>query len=171
MSKNKFCLGVLSLIILTSACTPAPENFVVVPTNDSTPPTVGMTVNDNNKINIDVNEASQPITIQASSDTVTVIASATDKDGGIKMVELWATYTYYKPGQISGPTLAGAPEKQDISNAQIGESTLKNRFFFYNFDLRKELGSWSSIKVDVWVEGENFYGGRVSTPIVSMIYP
>ena len=96
---------------------------------------------------------------------------STDEDGGIKAVELWATFTYYKPGQISGPGLAGAPIKQDVSSAQIGESTLKNRFFQYNFDLKKELGSWSNIKIDVWVEGKNFYGGKVSTPKISITYP
>jgi hypothetical protein len=172
--RNKLSSLVFILIIFTSACvptTPDPKNYVVVPANDNTPPTVGMTVNDNNKVNIDVNETSQPITIQSGSDTVSVIAGATDEDGGIKSVKLWATFTYYKPGQISGPGLAGTPIKQDASNAQIGESTLKNRFFLYNFDLKQELGGWSSIKIDIWTEGENFYGGKASTPMVSVTYP
>lgn len=176
---NKLSNSVRSLIvvliipasILSGCVTPSPENFVVVPANDSTPPTVGMTINDNIKINIDVNETSQPVTIRAGSDVVTVIAGATDNDGGIKAVSLWATYTYYKPGQISGPGLAGAPIKQDVSNARVGESTLKNRFFLYNFELKKELGSWSSIKIDVWAKGENFHGGMAQTPVVSITYP
>jgi hypothetical protein len=165
---------VFVLIILASGCasfTPDPKNFVVVPMNDITPPTVGMTVNDNSKINIDVSETSQPTTIHAGSDNISIIAGATDEDGGLKVVSLWATYTYYKPGQISGPGLAGAPVKQDVSNAKVGESTLKNRFFLYNFDLKTELGHWSNIKIDVWAEGENFYGGKVQTPVVSITYP
>lgn len=169
---NKLSKLVFTLIIFTSACAPLPpENFVAVPTNDSTPPTVGMTVNDNNTININIDETSQPITIHSDSEIVSVIAGATDEDGGIKVVKLWATFTYYKPGQTSGPGLAGAPIKQDVSNAHIGESTLKNRFFVYNFDLKKELNGWSSIKIDIWAEGENFYGGKVSTSVVSITYP
>lgn len=167
--------SVFVLSILLLGCqhnSPAPNpNLVLVPTSDSTFPTVGMTINDNNKINIDVNEKSQPTTINAGSNTVTVIAGAIDEDGGIKAVKLWATFTHYKPDQISNSGLAGAPIKQDVSNAQIGEFTLKNRFFSYNFDMKKELGSWSNIKIDVWAEGENFYGQKVSTPKVSITYP
>src|SRR5262245_37075293 len=102
---NKLSNLAFILVILLSGCVPptcAPKNFIVVPANDSSPPTVDMTVNDNSKVNINVYEISQPTTIQTGSDVVTVIAGATDEDGGIKVVKLWATYTYYKPGQTSG---------------------------------------------------------------------
>ena len=161
---------IITLLFSASGCNTAPANFVIVPASDSTPPTVGMTVNDS-KVNIDVNESSQPVTMRAGADTVAIIAGATDQDGGIKTVKLFAAFTYYKPGQITGPGLVGAPIRQDVSNAKVGESTLKNRFFLYNFDLKKERGNWTSIKIDVWTEGENFYGGTVRTPTVSITYP
>jgi len=176
---NKFSNLILALVlsILLVACpspTPTPPtpdpNSVVVPPNDSTPPMeVGLDVYDPDLIS--VSKTSQPITIFAISDVVTVIAGATDEDGGIKAVSLWATYTYYKPGQTSGPGLATAPIKQVVSSATVGGSTPKNPFFSYNFDLKTELGGWSRIKIDIWVQAENFYGGKVQTPVVSLTYP
>jgi hypothetical protein len=120
---------------------------------------------------ISFSATSQPATIIAVSDVVSVTASGSDDDGGIKAVRMWATYTYRKPGQTSGPGLAGKPVTENVSGAAVGESTLKNRIVAYNFDLKKELAGWSSIKLDVWVEAENFYGGKVQTPVVSITYP
>jgi hypothetical protein len=120
---------------------------------------------------ISFSATSQPITIIAVSDVVSVIASARDDDGGIKAVKMWATYTYRRPGQISGPGLVSMPVAQNVGNAAVGESTLKSRVVAFNFDLKKELIGWSSIKLDVWVEGENFYGGKVQTPMISITYP
>ncbi|VVB87953.1 Uncharacterised protein [uncultured archaeon] len=162
---------IIILATIISGCD-SPENYVVVPTNDVTPPTVGMSISqENNNTLISVNETSQPVTMHAVSNVVTFISGASDNDGGIKEVSLWATVTYYKPGQIVGPGLVGAPIKNDVSNASVGESTLKNRFFLYNYDLKQERGSWSSIKVDAWTEGKNFYGGITRTPVVSIYYP
>ena len=171
---NKFNNLVFVLIFLLSACAPtptsSPESFVLVPASDNTPPTaVGMAVFDPDIIS--VSATSQPITIIAVSDVVSVIASARDDDGGMKAVKMWATYTYYKPGQVSGPGLAGTPITKNVSNAIVGESTLKSRIVAHNFDLKKELGGWSRVKVDVWIEGENFYGGKVQTSVVSLTYP
>lgn len=162
---------IMILAILISGCN-SPENFVVVPTSDNTPPTAGMTISqENSNTLISVNETSQPVTVHAVSDVVTIIAGATDNDGGIKEVSLWATVTYYKPGQIVGPGLVGAPIKNDVSNATVGQSTLKHRFFLYNYDLKTERGGWSNIKVEVWTEGKNFFGGTTRTPVVSINYP
>ena len=164
----------MALVVSISGCgpppTPSPENFVVVPANDSTPPTVGMIVEDNSALHIDVNETSQPTAEKTRSDNMSVSVGAIDKDGGVKAVRLWATYTYLKPDQIENPGLAAAPIQQDVSNANVGEPTLKNRFFVYDFNLRKKLGCWSSLQVDVWAEGENFSGAKVKTPVVSITY-
>ncbi len=163
---------VFALIILLSSCTPASNNanYVKVPNDDITVPTVGMTINDSN-VNIDVNEESKPTIFETNSGTIPIIVGATDADGGIKVVKLWKTITKYNPSNIEGPSSLSVPEKQDISTAQVGELTLKNRFFTYNLNLNQDLGSASFIQVDVWAEGENFYGGKVSTPKVSIKYP
>jgi hypothetical protein len=157
-----------------AACTPrtpanSPQSFVVVPSSDNTLPTGGLVLYDPDPIKVD--GASQPVTVIAVSDVVTIIAGATDEDGGIKSVRLWATYTYYKPGQIQGPGLASTPVKEDLSPAKVGESTLKNRFVTYNVEVKNQLAGWSSIKVDVWMEAENFGGGTLRTPVVSITYP
>jgi hypothetical protein len=172
MKANKLNHLTLTLIFLLTACGPenCPDCYVVVPTGDNTAPEmVAMDIYDPDVISF--NATSQPTTIIAVSDVVSIIASARDTDGGIKAIELWATYTYYKPGQVSGPGLAGAPVTQNTSNATVGESTLKNRIVAYNLELKKALGGWSRIKVDVWIEGKNFYGGTVKTPVVTITYP
>ena len=167
-----FILAVALSLCLSGCPIPpgSPANFVVVPTSDSTAPTnAAMDVYDPDAISF--NASSQPMTIIGVSDVVRVIAGVRDDDGGIKSVKIWATYTYRRPGQISGPGLAGTPVAHNTSNAAVGGSTLKLRNVAFDFDLKKELIGWSSIKVDVWVEGENFYGGKVQTPTVSITYP
>ena len=125
MSKNLYGLSLLLVLNMLLGCQPnsparAP-NSVVVPTSDSTPPTaVGLDVFYPDILS--VGKSSQPITIIAVSDLVTVVAGATDEDGGVKALKLWATYTYYKPGQTSGPGLATAPIKQDLSDATVGSA-------------------------------------------------
>jgi hypothetical protein len=64
-----------------------------------------------------------------------------------------------------------APVEQYVSNATTGEQTLKSPIVSHKFELKQELGSWSRIKADIWIEVENFYGGKVQTPIVSLTYP
>lgn len=163
------------LIMLVTGCgaspTSEPQDCVVASSNDSTLPTLGLTITDFDKLKVDLNETSQPMLIEPIPNVVSVYAGATDDDGGIKVVNLWATYTYYKPGQTSGPFLAGAPIQQVISDGAIGECVRKNMFFFYRLDLKKELGNWSSIQIDVWVAGENFQGGKIQTPKASITYP
>lgn len=169
---KKTSVLVFVLIILLSSCTPATDNanYITVPNDDSTAPTVGMTIYDS-KMNIDITEKSNPITFEASSGIVPILVGATDIDGGIKVVRLWKTVTKFKPDDIEGSGLQSAPEMQDVSTANVGELTLKNRFFKYDLNLSQELGDWAWIKVDVWAEGENFYGGIVSTPKISIKYP
>jgi hypothetical protein len=172
MKANNLNDLLLILIFFLAGCGPqnCPDCYVVVPTGDSTPPEmVTMDVYDPDVISF--NATSQPTTIIAVSDVVSIIASARDSDGGIQATELWATYTYYKPGQISGPGLATIPVTASTSTVNVGESTLKSRTVAYNLELKKELGGWSRIKVDVWIEGKNFYGGLVKTPTISITYP
>jgi hypothetical protein len=120
---------------------------------------------------IGIDQSAPSVSIVAVSDVVSIIASATDDDGGVKAVKMWATYTSYKPGVISGPGLVSAPVTESVSTAAVGDSTLKSRVVAYNFEVKKELVGWSRIKVDVWVEAENFYGSRVKSPVVSLTYP
>jgi hypothetical protein len=130
-----------------------------------------MVVNDNYETDIDVQAASRPLTMLSGSDTVTIIATGTDNDGGLRAIRLWAAYTYYNPGQTVGPTLPGVPVRQVVSNAQVGESTAKTRFFFHNLDLDAIRGSWARIRIDVWTEAENFHGGTSQSSTVSIRYP
>jgi hypothetical protein len=114
-----------------------------------------------------VSQTTQPLTIITASDVISVIGGARDDDGGIKAVKMWATYNY-RPGQPSG--LATVPVSESISNASVGESTSKSRNVAFNFDLKKELAGWSSMEIHIWIEAENFYGGKVQTGF-SIKYP
>ncbi len=176
MSKHLSTLCVI-LVLGTLVGCPAPRpgadpdpNVVAVPISDPNPPTaVGLDVYDPDLISVGM--TSQPVTIIAVSNEVTVVAGATDEDGGIKALKLWATYTYYRPGQTSGPGLAGAPLKEYLSDAVVGGSARKSPFLTHTFKLKDDLRGWSRIKIDIQVEGENFYGGKVKTPLVSITYP
>ncbi|MFZ1528058.1 MAG: hypothetical protein WAT19_04860 [Ferruginibacter sp.] len=172
---TKCCSAILlfAIFILTTGCPPASQqnqaNFVIIPGSDNTLPSAGITINDGN-INKDFNENSAPTTLKVGQN-VTVIAGATDNDGGIKSVELWATYTHYKPGQTIGPGLAGNPVKKYLGNENVGTSVKKNRFFTHSLDMKNELGTFSSVKADLWVVGENFHLGKTQTPVISLTYP
>jgi len=167
---NNFKNLAFALVLLLLACPPPPpESLVVVPAADNTPLTLAMDVFDPDVIPI--SQTAPSVTIIAVSDVVSVIGSATDDDGGIKAIKMWATYTYSNPGVTSGPGLAGTPVNQSVSNATVGEKTPKSRTVAYNFDLKKELGGWSRVEVDVWIEADNFYSGHAQTPVVSLTYP
>lgn len=166
---NRCSITAFALVFLLWACPPSADNLVVVPAADNTPLTLAMDVFDPDLISI--SQTAPSVTIVAVSDVVTVTASARDEDGGIKAVRMWATYTYSKPGVTSGPGLAGPPVNESVSTAIVGQSTLKIRTVAYNFDLKKDLGGWSRVKVDVWIEADNFYGGHAQTPVVSLTYP
>jgi hypothetical protein len=153
------------------ACTPTscPDCFVVVPTSDATPPTVALNISDQDLINVP--QGSPPLTIIAVSDSVDVIASARDEDGGVRSVKIWVSFTYYRPGQVIGPGLVAAPAAESSSSSLVGESTAKSRVVTASIDLRGPLSSYSRVKADVYVEGENFHGGRVLSPVASLTYP
>lgn len=172
---------VLVIATLLTSCTKqtpsnSPNSFVIVPTTDTTAPTAGMLVTDNFKAQVEVTSESQALTIYGGSDTVSVIGSATDQDGGIKNVRLLSSLTAYADVGInlSIPTVLGlipATSAQSQSTAIIGESTLKSRPLAQNFDLKGLQGTHSRIKLDVWIEGENFFGATVKTARVSILYP
>jgi hypothetical protein len=100
-----------------------------------------------------------------------VLASSRDDDGGLKAVRIFGTFTYRKPGQVVGPGLVSGPAAESVSSANIGEQTARQRITAINFDLKGELVGWTSITLDVWVEGENFAGQKVTAATASVVYP
>ncbi len=172
---------VISYLFLIGCVNNTPKqndpNYVIIPQSDSSAPEVGMTINDNNTINVNVSDkcGEPPLVkclppLDTKSGVLSVIAGATDSDGGIKSVKLWASVTRSRPGQTAGPGLIGGPVQQIDSNAKIGELTKKNLFFLYNFDLIKELGSWDNLTLVIWTEAENFHGGKVETLSTTIKY-
>lgn len=171
-NKNILLIGMLLYFALfvNSKCDKKDQNNVVIPSSDATPPSAALTVNDAVS-NLNIDQTSGPVNFQARDTTLTAIAGGIDNDGGVKSVKLFAEYTYYKPGQISGPTLVGAPIKENISPAQVGATTPKNLFLQHNFNLKTDRGGWSSIRLNLWVETENFHGGKARTQNVTVTYP
>jgi hypothetical protein len=163
-------LGLLVVILMTGCPDPSsPENFVTVPASDSTLPTAALTVNDGQQ-SIDVTQASQPLEFRTRASIVSIIAGGTDSDGGILAVRVWENTSRYSEGVSETPVFSTKPFLEDVSSAKIGEPTLKNRFILHNFDMDQKLGSWSSMRVDVWVEAENFHSGKAKTPKVTILY-
>lgn len=180
MSRSWLTL-VLVITTLFAGCTKqtpsnSPDSFVAASSTDTTAPMAGLLADDNFKTQVETTPSSQPLTIYAGSDRVSVIGSGSDADGGIKHVTLFSSLTAYADVGInlSVPTVLGvipAVEAQNNSSAAIGDLTLKSRPLAKTFDLAQLLGTHSRIKLDVWIEGENFAGATVKTARVSILYP
>jgi hypothetical protein len=157
-------------MVLLSACGRCPgDNCVIVPPRDDTSPTAAsLEVRDGDTIRL--TSASRPLTIIAVSDVVRVFGDARDEEG-IKAVRLWGRYTYYNLGQPAGPAPTNTLIAETVSNAVVGGEALKFGLVANTFDLRRILGSWSRVKIDLWIEGENFHGGKIETPVATLSYP
>lgn len=176
-----FLLSLFTGFLLISGCTKqtpanAPNSFVPASATDTSAPTAGLLVNDNFKTEVEVTPGGRPLTIYSGADTVSLIGSGTDTDGGIKRVTLYTSLTAYTDVglNLSIPTLLGlfpTARAESLSTAATGDPTLKSRPVATNVDLASLLGTYSRIKVDVWIEGENFAGTKTSTPRVSILYP
>lgn len=182
----KIILIVLTFFLMSCINnTPKPNdpNSIIIPQIDNTLPEVGMTINDNKTININVTDKDCPPPnptptepakdcpdiIHTDSNILSIIAGGTDSDGGIKSVKLWASSSRSRPGQTSGPGLAGRPVHQIDSNAKIGELTKKNSFFIHNLDIKAEIGNLNDTLI-LWTEVENFHGGVKKSLLMNIKY-
>ena len=155
------------MVVLLSSC-----KTVVVPSSDPSPPALDMIIEygpgtDNT---LEVNSSSLPSTIQTNENEISISIITTDNNGGIKKVELWTTFAFYKNGQVQ-PGQNGRPADQFLSTRNIGDKVLKTRLLSHTINMPDKLGTHDEMRIEVWANSENFHGGAVSTPLISIEYP
>ncbi len=181
----------LPICFLITSCRPCDENnesCIRIPDRDNTLPRE-VTLNISEEVEdkllrlVYVDQASSPDhipDIQPTGQLVVVTAGAEDSDGGIKSLELWvqeeSCRTIIDDGEelveCVGPGLLAGPRVKSMSDAEIGEFTRKKRSLIRVFDLDEELGNtYTRLYLEIWVEAENFHGGRIVTPRVTITYP
>lgn len=113
----------------------------------------------------------QPATVAVGdSDKVRVTTRFDDPDGGVKAVRIWVSMTRSNPGTIEAPTLSGTPVAVMTSNATVGQPADATQSVSWEFDVPNLQGSFQSIKLDIFAEGENFHSGISKTPTLSLTF-
>ena len=158
------------VLLLLSSCTPLPRPNV--PASDATPPSAVWLQADAPGVPLaNVTLGSAPDTlVLLGNDTVALSASADDPDGGVRVIRIFMTTTRSRPGQIQGPTLAGAPSAENTSSATVGQPADVNLRTSFSLDVPQVLGVFHDMSADVWAEAENHYGGISRTPRLTIRY-
>ncbi|MGH1364653.1 MAG: hypothetical protein ACRBF0_13915 [Calditrichia bacterium] len=166
-------LGLMSFLILQGSKCSSESAKVTVPASDSTPPTLRfiVTTDDPNDAAIDLTQASQAATLSTNADFANILVGGTDKDGGVKKIELWRSVTKFKTGVVQGPGLVGRPFKENNTGAGVGDQVPTIRRITHKMDLDAGLGSFDRIRYQMWVTVENFHGHIVTSPTVTINFP
>lgn len=153
-----------------SSCTPRPRPNV--PASDATPPSaLWLQANAPGRPLANVSLGSPVDTLRLlGNDTVSLTASADDPDGGVRAIRIFVTTTRSRPGQIQGPTLAGAPEAETVSAATVGQPADLNLRTSFDLRVPQVLGSFHNLRADVWAEAENHHGGISRTAQLTILY-
>lgn len=188
-NKTIMMLVLLVMVGLISSCNrPCDENntkCVQIPESDQTPPQnlslrISEEQDDDNglvtRLVIDETfDSSQSYIVEPTTNIVFVSISGADNNGGIKSLELWMNTERCRSNgdetTCAGPGLLGAPTRSVVSSKNIGEYAYKERIIVEGLDLDEMLGSSTSLRVNVWAVAENFHGGKVRTPTVTIEYP
>ena len=154
--------------LVVTACTPAPQ--LNVPSQDATPPAA---------LWLQANIPNQPlanVTLggalasgeMVDTNHVSITARADDPDGGIKAIRIWATTRRSLPGTVEGPSLAGAPEVERVSSAVVGQPANPTESVTWDLDVEPRIGAFWDVWIDLFAEAENFHGGKVTTPVLTL---
>lgn len=164
----------------------ASTEMVRVPVSDSTPPTTDMTVivefangAPSQTINLSQNSSAPAIVhLQRFGDAVSVIATGTDRDGGIKNIEIVPNIsTSYIDPNGNGVSISPLFARIDNpSNAQIGEDASIQRTASYVYEIpdpRTIVPAGSRdfrITGELYAQSKNFHQGLARTPVFRFVY-
>ncbi|MEO8140327.1 MAG: hypothetical protein ABI742_11810 [Gemmatimonadota bacterium] len=164
MNRSLHCAPFALLLLL--ACQP---QVVPIPQNDPTPPTaLWLQANppDAPLANATLGGAASSAEINDSG-IVQVTAVGTDPEG-LRAVRLWMTTKRSRPGQIENPGLAGAPVAEQTNAAVPGGTATASLTVTYGLSPSTVIGSFDDLWVALWAEAENFGGGVVRTPVLTL---
>jgi hypothetical protein len=158
----------LSIAILFTAC--GSTSTVTVPSTDPTIP---------NALWLQADVPGRPLGNAAlggaastmelgEAGTFKVTAMASDNDGGIREVRIFSDVTLVRGSQIIGPGLQSGPIAVTPVSGGPGSVVPTTARVETNIDALAQLGGAHDITVRVWAEAENFSGGVVRTPILTI---
>jgi hypothetical protein len=161
----------LSIASLLSGCRPPDPSTVTVPANDPTPPTalwLQADVPDRPLGNAYLNGASSTMDL-GEPGTFTVTAMASDNDGGIREVRIFYDVTLIRGSTTIGPTLQSGPIAVTTVPGGPGSVVPTTANVRSTIDSLAELRNGAhDVKVRLWAEAENFSGGIVRTPYLTV---
>lgn len=150
------------------ACTPPPQ-LNIPPQDPTAPSALWLQANIPNRPLVNVTLGGTTASGEmADTNHVSITARADDPDGGIKAIRIWATTKRSRPGTIQGPTLAGAPEVEKVSSATVGQPASPTESVTWDVDVEPMIGSFWDVWIEVFAEAENFHGGKVNTPVLTL---
>ena len=160
---------VMGLVLGIAACTPERPQLNV-PAQDPTPPSaLWLQANAPNQPLVNVTLGGAVATGEmVDTNHVSITARADDPDGGIRAIRIWATTRRSLPGTVEGPTLAGAPEVEKVSSAAVGQPANPTESVTWDLDVEPRIGAFWDMWIDVFAEAENFHGGKVTTPVLTL---
>ncbi len=159
-------LAVVGLVV--TACTPAPQ-LNVPPQDPTSPSALWLQANIPNQPLVNVTLGGTPAAGEmVDTNHVSITARADDPDGGIRAIRIWATTRRSMPGTVQGPTLAGTPEVERVSSATVGQPANPTESVTWELDVEPLIGAFWDLSLDVFAEAENFHGGKVTTPVLTL---
>jgi hypothetical protein len=161
------CLA-LWMTIIALGC-PAPgTRTVTVPPNDPTPPTaLWLQANIPDEPLANVTLGSPDATAKAGhSDVIRVTATATDNDGGVKVLRLYMGEKRTSNGVSTGPGLLGTPAAQSRSTATVGQPAETSRSVSLDIAVDTLMKNTNQLVLELHAEATNFSNGTVNTGIL-----
>lgn len=169
------------LVLSTASCEDGgggSSNSVTIPPSDGSSPSIGMDGHFNMEqrpfLSVTNGSAPQQANVVAN-EVVTFIAQGSDPDGGVKTVEIFATFKKcVASGSCSGPGLAGAPiaaNPDPNQNKGPGDTAAKSRIVNFNLDVQAQGVGADSLEAKVWAKVTNFSGQKRETPEVTINEP
>ena len=173
MNANTLKLGFLMIAIFGLAgCQCQSGQEVVIPSSDTTPPSLVMDLHLPNGNIVSVMSTSTASTVLVpGGGRVTVIAKATDSEGA-QDAQIWAASITTKIDPTTGlatqtgPGLLGAPSASNPDGHTAGQKACTERIVQQNLDVR--TGPSGSVSFEVSARGVNFGGGNVRTATVTL---
>jgi hypothetical protein len=160
----------LGVCVFTNGC----GNGITVPESDATPPDIEMGVYGfEEPIALTPSSASVTRTVDPGQ-TISFLATATDKDGGVKSVAIHGTTLRHCVGDQYSQMMHGTLVSQNPDDAQVGETAQTARTTFMKLEIPKEENmcnegySFRSYHGTFYATGENFHDGTMSTATITL---
>lgn len=169
--KLRALLPLALALVALAACKPKPIRVPTTP--DPTPPgTIILSVEPPGQPSVSTIAGPVTVTVGAN-DQVKLTAAGWDQDGGVKDIQIWTTTTTWRDNpngttRQTGPGLAGRPTASNPSTAQPGDVADDLRRVTHTLDVGAVRGSANRVRVEVWAEVHNFYGGTLRSNMATI---